>query len=62
MVYGITILQTGILNELVIPLKTPDVLEFIRKKLKNQNIQFQGKIQDPLKEDRYLSLFARISD
>ena len=30
--------------------------------LKNQNIQFQGKIQDPLKEDRYLSLFARISD
>ena len=51
-----------ILNELVIPLKTPDVLEFIRKKLKNQNIQFQGKIQDPLKEDRYLSLFARISD
>lgn len=62
MVYGITILQTGILNELVIPLKTPDVLEFIRKKLKNQSIQFQGKIQDPLKEDRYLSLFARISD
>lgn len=62
MVFGVTVLSTGILNELTIPIKTPDVLEWLRKKFKNQNIQFQGKIQDPLKEDRMLSLFARISD
>ena len=62
MVFGITVLATGILNELSIPIKTPDILEWLRKKFKNQNIQFQGKIQDPLKEDRNLSLFARISD
>jgi DNA-directed RNA polymerase subunit M/transcription elongation factor TFIIS len=62
MVLGISVLSTGILNELSIPIKTPDVLEWLRKKFKSSNIQFQGKIQDPLKEDRFLSLFARISD
>jgi transcription elongation factor S-II len=50
------------LSELSIPAKTTDVLEWIRKKYKQPSIQFQGKIQDPLKEERWLAVFAKVSD
>lgn len=62
MVSATVISINGSLAEVVIPVKTTDVLEWIRKKYKNTTIQFQGKIQDPLKETRWLSFFARISD
>lgn len=58
MVCGISILVNGTIGEIQIPVKTTDVLEWIRKKYKNANIQFQGKLQDPLKETRWLSVFA----
>lgn len=58
MVCGISILVNGTISEIQIPVKTTDVLEWIRKKYKNTNIQFQGKLQDPLKESRWLSVFA----
>jgi hypothetical protein len=62
MVVGVSISVTGTLSDITIPAKTTDVLEWIRKKYKNTDIQFQGKIQDPLKEDRWLSVFAYSSD
>jgi hypothetical protein len=62
MVVGVSISTTGVLSDITIPVKTTDVLEWIRKKYKNTDIQFQGKIQDPLKEDRWLSVFAYASD
>ena len=46
MVCGISILVNGTIGEIQIPAKTADVLEWIRKKYKNTNIQFQGKLQD----------------
>lgn len=58
MVCGISILVNGTIGEIQIPPKTADVLEWIRKKYKNVNIQFQGKLQDPLKDTRWLSVFA----
>jgi DNA-directed RNA polymerase subunit M/transcription elongation factor TFIIS len=58
MVFGVSIAINGTINEVSIPAKTADVLDWIRKKYKNTNIQFQGKIQDPLKEERWLSVFA----
>lgn len=60
MVCGISILVNGTIGEIQIPAKTTDVLEWIRKKYKNVSIQFQGKLQDPLKETRWLSVFAAI--
>lgn len=62
MVNGVTISPSGVVNDLTIPVKTADVLDWIRKKYKNTSIQFQGKIQDPTKETRWLSVFASISD
>lgn len=62
MVNGIAIAITGIVGDLTIPVKTPDVLDWIRKKYKNTGIQFQGKIQDPTKDTRWLSVFACISE
>ena len=62
MTNGIVISVTGGIGDIVIPAKTVDVLEWIRKKYKNTAIQFQGKIQDPTKETRWLSIFAAISD
>jgi DNA-directed RNA polymerase subunit M/transcription elongation factor TFIIS len=62
MVNGVTISPSGVVNDLTIPVKTTDVLDWIRKKYKNTSIQFQGKIQDPTKETRWLSVFASISD
>lgn len=61
MVNGVVISVAGILSEVQIPLKTNDVLEWIRKKYKNNDIQFQGKIQDPTKNTRWLSIFSAIS-
>lgn len=62
MTYGVSIALNGNLSDLQIPTKTSDVLEWIRKKYKNANIQFQGKLQDPLKDTRWLSVFASTSD
>lgn len=58
MVNGVTISSSGTVGDISIPAKTSDVLEWIRKKYKNSDIQFQGKLQDPLKETQYLSIFA----
>ena len=62
MVFGTVIAQNGNLTELNVPSKIIDVLEWIRKKYKQSGIQFQGKIQDPTKKSRWLSIFARISE
>lgn len=58
MVNGITISHAGTVSDLSIPAKTSDVLDWIRKKYKTPEIQFQGKIQDPLKDTQWLSIFA----
>ncbi len=62
MVNGVTISPAGSVTDITIPVKTSDVLDWIRKKYKNTSIQFQGKIQDPTKDTRWLSVFASISD
>lgn len=62
MVNGVVISVSGTITDLSIPAKTADVLEFIRKKYKNTAIQFQGKIQDPTKDTRWLSVFASITE
>ena len=61
MVYGVLISTDGVYSDVQIPAKTADILEWIRKKYKNADIQFQGKIQDPLKETRWISVFACVS-
>ena len=61
MVSGILVAVSGSVSEIAIPPKTSDVLEWIRKKYKNTGIQFQGKIQDPTKSTRWLSVFGCIS-
>ena len=58
MVNGVTISFNGTIGDIQIPPKTADVLDWIRKKYKNSNIQFQGKIQDPIKDTQWLSIFA----
>jgi hypothetical protein len=62
MVVGVAVSSSGSLSEITIPIKTPDVLDWIRKKYKSRDIQFQGKIADPIKEGRWLSIFAKIAD
>jgi len=62
MVQATVVASNGTLSEVTIPAKTTDVLEWMRKKYKQTGIQFQGKIQDPLKEQRWLSIFAKIAD
>jgi DNA-directed RNA polymerase subunit M/transcription elongation factor TFIIS len=62
MVNGVLISISGSVTDLTIPIKTTDVLDWIRKKYKNTSIQFQGKIEDPVKETRWLSIFASICD
>jgi len=44
MVVATTIAQSGNLHEVSIPAKTPDVLEWLRKKLKQPGLQFQGNL------------------
>jgi len=60
MVNGVVISASGTISDIQVPSKTPDVLEWIRKKYKNPEIQFQGKIQDPLKPEQWLSIFATV--
>jgi DNA-directed RNA polymerase subunit M/transcription elongation factor TFIIS len=62
MVTGIAISPNGTVNEIQIPAKTTDVLQWIRKKYKNTEIQYQGKLQDPVKDTQWLSIFACISE
>lgn len=62
MTYGVSIAPNGTVADIQIPAKTQDVLEWIRKKFKTGEYQFQGKIQDPLKETQWLSVFACTSD
>jgi transcription elongation factor S-II len=62
MVSGVAVECTGILKELSIPIKTPDILVWLRKKFKRPGMQFQGKIIDPIKENRWLSIFACVSE
>jgi transcription elongation factor S-II len=58
MVVGVCISGTGVYSEVNVPNKTPEILDWIRKKYKNTGIQYQGKIQDTL----HLSIFACVSD
>lgn len=58
MTYGVCISANGTVSDIQIPAKTTDVLEWIRKKYKSGEYQFQGKIQDPIKESQWLSVFA----
>jgi len=44
MVVATTIAVNGTLGEVSIPGKTADVLEWLRKKLKQPALQFQGKL------------------
>jgi DNA-directed RNA polymerase subunit M/transcription elongation factor TFIIS len=62
MSYALCIALNGTISEFQIPLKTKDVLEWMRKKYKNNSIQFQGKLQDPTKDTRMLNIFASLSD
>jgi transcription elongation factor S-II len=58
MTYGVSISANGTVSDVQIPAKTSDVLEWIRKKYKSGEFQYQGKIQDPLKETQWLTVFA----
>lgn len=58
MVNCVVISINGTIGDVQIPSKTADVLEWIRKKYKNSEIQFQGKIQDSIKDTHWLSIFA----
>ena len=60
--YSVCIALNGTISEFQIPPKTKDVLEWMRKKYKNNGIVFQGKLPDPSKETRVLSIFGSISD
>ena len=62
MSYALSIALNGAITEFQIPAKTKDVLEWMRKKYKNNSIQFQGKLQDPTKDTRMLNIFASSSE
>jgi len=62
MVSGIAVESSGVLKELSVPIKTPDVLSWLRKKFKKPGMQFQGKIQDPGNTERWLSIFGCPTD
>lgn len=62
MSYAVCIALNGSISEFQVPAKTKDVLEWMRKKFKQNGIQFQGKLQDPTKETRMLNVFACVSD
>ena len=61
MVNAVAISVNGTIGDIQIPAKTTDVLGWIRKKYKNSEIQFQGKIQDPIKDTQYFSIFSSTS-
>jgi len=56
MVYATCIQTTGALSDLNVPPKTTDVLEWLRSKTKQPELQFQGKIQS--KGDGWVTIFA----
>jgi DNA-directed RNA polymerase subunit M/transcription elongation factor TFIIS len=58
MTNGVVISINGTIGDIQVPSKTSDVLEWIRKKYKNTEIQFQGKIKDSIKDTQWLSIFA----
>ena len=55
MVLATSIQATGALQELTVPAKSVDVLEWLRTKLKQPGLQFQGKIQD---KETWVTVFA----
>jgi DNA-directed RNA polymerase subunit M/transcription elongation factor TFIIS len=55
MVLAVFISHQGTLSEVAIPAKTPDVLTWLRKKLKQPTLQFQGKLTH---DDVVLSVFG----
>ena len=55
MVIATIISIQGTLSDVAIPAKTPDVLEWLRKKYKTPGLQFQGKLKN---EDEAYSVFA----
>jgi DNA-directed RNA polymerase subunit M/transcription elongation factor TFIIS len=55
MVLATVISVSGSFGEVAIPPKTPDVLEWLRKKYKSPGLQFQGKL---VNEESYYSVFA----
>jgi len=55
MVLATSIQATGALQELTVPAKSADVLEWLRTKLKQPGLQFQGKIQD---KETWVTVFA----
>ena len=59
MVVATVISVQGTLGDLLIPNKTADVLEWLRKKLKQPTLQFQGKL---VNEEAYYSVFATPSE
>jgi DNA-directed RNA polymerase subunit M/transcription elongation factor TFIIS len=62
MTYGVVIALNGHVGEFQVPTKTADVLDWMRKKYKCSSIQFQGKLQDPMNDTRWLSIFASTSE
>jgi len=59
MVVATVISVQGSLTDVSIPAKTPDVLEWLRKKLKQPTLQFQGKL---VHDDAHYSVFATPSE
>ena len=59
MVIATLISTAGVYSETTIPAKTADVLEWLRKKMKQPTLQFQGKIQN---EEKTFAVFASPGD
>jgi len=59
MVVATTIAVNGTLGEVAIPARTPDVLEWLRKKYKQPALQFQGKL---VNEEVMYSVFGAPSE
>lgn len=59
MVIATHVTAAGTLGDLAIPTKTADVLEWLRKKLKQPGLQFQGKL---VSEEARYSVFATPAD
>lgn len=55
MVLATSVQPAGSLQEVNVPAKSADVLEWLRGKLKQPGLQFQGKIQD---KDSWVTVFA----
>lgn len=59
MVVATSISHQGSLSDLAIPAKTADILEWLRKKLKQPDLQYQGKLTD---EEKFYAVFASPSE